>query len=109
MRLGGAESALGGTDSAFEGAEVTRKASGVIRKPQLYEVEWLDPRAHLDGEIADLDLARVRTVGWLTYEDSERLKLSQEFYTDENASTSTVWRSTTVILKSLVKKRRKLA
>ena len=84
------------------------RASGVVKKPSLYLIEWLDPRGHQDTDPDDADLARVRTVGWLTYEDSERLKISQEFYTDELTSTSTVWRGTTVILKSLVKKRRKL-
>lgn len=81
---------------------------GVIAKPSLYLVEWLDPRAHNDTEPAEADLARCKTVGWITHETATRLAISQECVTDELTSTSTVWRSTTIIPKTLVVKRRKL-
>jgi hypothetical protein len=76
--------------------------------PSLVLIEWLDPKAHNDGEPAELDLARVRTIGWLTHEAPDRLVLSQEFYTDEHSSANTCWRSSTVILKSLVRRKVKL-
>ena len=77
--------------------------------PDLYLIEWIDPRAHFDGEPSELDAARVRTVGWITHETRDRLVISQELVNDEHASASTVWRGSTVVMKSLVVSRTKLS
>jgi hypothetical protein len=88
---------------------VTAARTKQAPSPDLYLIEWLDPRAHFDGEPSELDAARVRTVGWLTHESRDRLVISQELVNDEHASASTVWRGSTVVMKSLVVSRTKLA
>jgi hypothetical protein len=80
------------------------------RAPSLYLIEWLDPRAHNDGDPAEIvnDAARVHTVGWITAETPTRYVISQEIVHDEHASTSTAWRSSTVVMKSLVVRKTRL-
>lgn len=80
------------------------------KKPSLWLIEWLDPRAHNDGDPQEIvnDAARVQTVGWITAETPARYVVSQEVVHDEHASTSTVWRSSTVVMKSLVVRKTRL-